>query len=169
MIIGIMSDSHDNLDAIERALAVFRDSNTDMVIHLGDIISPFALAKILEFPAKIFIVLGNNDGDIYQLRELAHKAGAYIRPHMYITTISNKKFLLMHGMGNIEQTLQIVESIANSNRFDVILYGHTHRVDTRVIGRTLIINPGEVCGYLSNRKTVVTLDTETMSYRVIDL
>ncbi len=169
MIIGIMSDSHDNLDAIERALAVFRDSNVDMIIHLGDIISPFALAKILEFPARIVIVLGNNDGDILQLRELALKAGAYIRPQIYITTIANRRYLLMHGMGNVEQTLQIVESLANSNSFDIILYGHTHRVDIRTIGKTLVINPGEVCGYLSNRKTVVILDTEAMSYRVVDL
>ncbi|MEM3980825.1 MAG: YfcE family phosphodiesterase, partial [Ignisphaera sp.] len=68
MKLGIMSDSHDNLPAIDKALKVFRDQDVDLLIHLGDIISPFALSKVLEFPAKIIIVTGNNDGDLLQLK-----------------------------------------------------------------------------------------------------
>ncbi|MEM4683108.1 MAG: metallophosphoesterase family protein, partial [Ignisphaera sp.] len=77
-----MSDSHDNIVAIEKALNIFRKEDIDVLIHLGDIISPFAFAKILEFPAKILVVLGNNDGDIVQLKEMAIKGGAILKQFM---------------------------------------------------------------------------------------
>ncbi len=40
-IVGVLSDSHDNMPAIERAVDFFNENNVDMVMHAGDIISPF--------------------------------------------------------------------------------------------------------------------------------
>jgi putative phosphoesterase len=51
----------------------------------------------------------------------------------------------------------------------VVVHGHTH--ETRVCreGNTLVINPGEVCGYLSGRPTIALLDTDAMDVRVVSL
>lgn len=167
--LGIMSDSHDNLLAIDKALKVFREQDIDLLIHLGDIISPFALSKILEFPAKIIIVTGNNDGDLLQLKELAIKGGAMLKQFMYSTVIDGRKLFLTHGFGSKEQTINYVEAIALTGSYDVILYGHTHEAAAISKGNTLILNPGETCGYLTNRQSVAILDIETMGYKIVEL
>lgn len=168
MILGVMSDSHDNLEAISAALNIFRHENVEMLIHLGDIISPFAFMRIVELPTRIMALLGNNDGDILSLREIALKAGATIKQNMYSLSIENRKILLIHGFGTAEQTKEIIESIASSGKYDIILYGHTHRSSIYSINRTLVLNPGEVCGYLTGRRSIAILDTLTMKYRVIE-
>lgn len=169
MKLGIMSDSHDNLPAIDKALKVFREQDIDLLIHLGDIISPFALSKVLEFPAKIIVVTGNNDGDLLQLKELAIKGGAILKQFMYSTIIAGKKIFLMHGFGSKEQTTNYVEAIALTGSYDIILYGHTHEASAFLKGNTLIINPGETCGYLTNRQSVAILNLETMEYKIVEL
>ena len=45
-MIGIMSDSHDNLDAIRKAVDAFNEAEVDLVIHAGDMISPFTSKEI---------------------------------------------------------------------------------------------------------------------------
>lgn len=169
MLIGVMSDSHDNLVAIAKALNVFREKDVDILIHLGDIISPFTFSKILEFPAKILVVTGNNDGDVFKLKEMAMKGGAILKQFMFITSIEDKQLLLIHGHGSREYTKTLVYSLASSGQYNMILYGHTHEVDTTYVGSTLVLNPGEVCGYLTNRQTVAIVDTTTMKYTIIDL
>lgn len=168
MIIGVMSDSHDNLDAVAKALEVFRKGGVEAIIHLGDVISPFTLMKILEYPGKIMVVLGNNDGDAITLKELASKAGATLKREVHQIEVSGKRFFLMHGFGDAEQTKAVAEAMALTGRYDVVLYGHTHKVDMRQIGKTLVLNPGEVCGYLTNRRTVAILNTETLEYNIVE-
>lgn len=169
MILGIMSDSHDNLSAIDKALKVFREHDIDMLIHLGDIISPFAFSKILEFPVKILVITGNNDGDILQLKELAVKGGAMLKQFMYITNIGNKKVFLFHGYGPKEQVKSYTDAIASTGFYDIVLYGHTHEALAAQKNNVLILNPGEVCGYLTGRQTVAILDIITMRYDIIEL
>ncbi|HML05759.1 MAG TPA: metallophosphoesterase family protein, partial [Methanobacterium sp.] len=41
-----MSDSHDNLDAIRKAVDAFNKAGVDLVIHAGDMISPFTAKEI---------------------------------------------------------------------------------------------------------------------------
>jgi len=48
-----------------------------------------------------------------------------------------------------------------------VLYGHTHKLDIHQDGKTLIINPGESCGYLTGHSTAVILDPNTKEYEII--
>ena len=45
MKIGIISDSHDHVDNIRRAVSVFREASVELVIHAGDIVSPPARSE----------------------------------------------------------------------------------------------------------------------------
>ncbi|MCS7111835.1 MAG: metallophosphoesterase [Ignisphaera sp.] len=168
MIIGVMSDSHDNLEAVSAALAIFRNENVEALIHLGDIISPFMFMRIVEFPTRIIALLGNNDGDVLSLREIALKAGATVRQNVHSISIGNRKILLIHGFGAADQTKEIVDSISLSGSYDAIFYGHTHRVDAHFSNKTLVLNPGEVCGYITGRRSIAIVDTLTMNYRIIE-
>jgi hypothetical protein len=47
-----------------------------------------------------------------------------------------------------------------SGEYDVVVRGHSHRASVRDENGILVINPGEVCGYVSGSNTVAFLDTE---------
>jgi predicted phosphodiesterase len=44
-----------------------------------------------------------------------------------------------------------------------VIHGHTHHAETRRVGRTLIINPGEATDALTGSARVVILDLDAMS------
>jgi|UniRef100_A0A7J2TZP1 hypothetical protein len=168
MIVGVMSDTHDNLEALLKAFEIFRKNGVEAVIHLGDIISPFTFMRILEYPGRIVAVLGNNDGDVLLLKELAVKAGAVLRRDVYVMEVTGRKIFLMHGFGDAETTKTIAHAIAITGKFDAILYGHTHKAEVTQIGKVIVLNPGEVCGYLTGRRSVATLNTATLEYKIIE-
>jgi len=62
----------------------------------------------------------------------------------------------------------IVNSLVKSGLFDIIVRGHTHRAEV-IEGKTLVANPGEVCGYLSGRQTVAMLDLAKLRAEIIKL
>jgi len=62
-----------------------------------------------------------------------------------------------------------VEALAVSDRWDAVLYGHTHRIDLRRVGQTLVLNPGEVYGALTGRSTFAVLDLDRMEAEVVEV
>jgi hypothetical protein len=48
MKVGLISDTHDNLPQIEKAVAFFNDKGVDFVIHAGDFVAPFSVAVLLK-------------------------------------------------------------------------------------------------------------------------
>ena len=63
MIIGVFSDSHDNIEKIKKAVSFFNDRKVDLVIHAGDFIAPFSIAPMEELNCQLVCVFGNNDGE----------------------------------------------------------------------------------------------------------
>jgi len=160
-MIGIMSDSHDNLQAIRRAVEIFNSSDIDLVIHAGDLISPFTAKEFLNLKPEMVAVFGNNDGEREGLRE-AYSDICRLEDFKEIS-VEGWKFSIIHGKNH-----QIVDALAKSGKYDVVVRGHTHKLE--IIGNeTLIINPGEVCGYVSGKQTVVLVDPDDLSYEVVDL
>ena len=64
---------------------------------------------------------------------------------------------------------KLINALAESQKYEVIIYGHTHRTDLRKIGKTLIINPGECGGWLTGKSTITLLDLENLEPKIIDL
>jgi hypothetical protein len=54
---------------------------------------------------------------------------------------------------------ELLKTLIKSEVFDVVVYGHTHKAEIYRNGKTLVVNPGEVCGYLSGKSTIALLDT----------
>ena len=46
MLVGILSDTHDRLTTLEKALAEFKRRKVDAVIHCGDLVAPFAARRL---------------------------------------------------------------------------------------------------------------------------
>ncbi len=166
----VVSDTHDRIDIIERMFNTIREiENIAAIVHLGDLVSPFTLAYMLKYPYKLLVVLGNNDGDKTTLKELGLRGGAIVRDHVYEFTIGGRRILAVHGFYSKEITRNIVYAIARGGQYDVVLYGHTHEVDVTRINTTLVLNPGELCGYLTGRSTFAVIDLESLNVEVVDL
>ncbi len=169
MLIGVMSDSHDYLPGIKRAVEVFTSEKTDFVIHCGDFISPFTAKFFKGLNCPLSGVYGNNDGDKYALREKFSFLKAEIHGQPHVFTVEGRKLMVLHGFRSPETTRDIAYGLAKTEKYDVVLYGHTHSFDAGKVNKTLVLNPGETCGYLTNEETIALLDLETLSFKKINL
>ena len=149
MKIGILSDSHDNMAALAKAVSVFNDAGVSLVIHAGDLIAPFISRPLKQLNMDFIAVYGNNDGERQGLAAV-FKDQIFRPPHLL--NIHDKKILIMHEPDQLD-------ALAYSGRFDAIIYGHTHEIDIRH-DPTLVINPGECGGWLSGRRTVAIWDVD---------
>ena len=160
MLLGIISDTHDNGDRIEQAIEIFNKKDVALVIHAGDITSPFSLIPFNQkLKADYVGIFGNNDGDRLLLVE---RSEGRIRRQPYKFTYEGKKFVVMHEP-------DLVEDLAKSGNFDVIIYGHTHRARVEKLHNTLIINPGEAGHWLYGKATIAILNLESMEAEILNL
>jgi putative phosphoesterase len=159
MIAGILSDTHDNMDRIGQAVALFNERKVDHVIHAGDFTSPFTFRILKSLACGFTGIFGNNDGD----RLLLHKMSAgrvFPQPHTF--ELDGKKIVVIHEH-------HIADALADSGHYDIVIYGHTHKPDVRRSGNTLIINPGETGSWLYGRSTVAIADFEAMTAEIVTL
>lgn len=161
MLIGIMSDSHDHMGMIRRAVALFSSAGVEFVLHAGDFISPLTFDCMKDLRVPFRGVFGNNDGEMLFLQQRYAAIGS-IYPRFYKDTLGGLRFVMTHDDA-------IVDSLAHSGDYDVVVYGHTHRIDVRRAGTADIINPGEVCGYSTGRATVALYDTAQRTTTILDL
>ncbi len=151
MKIGIISDTHDRMEAIKWFVDEFKKQGVKIVLHAGDIISPFAAKPFADF--NFTAVFGNNCGEKLFLRDTIEEFGGKIKQGPIELEINGKKFALMHEP-------YALNPFAKSGLFDYVIYGHTHEVVKRKEGNTMVLNPGEACGYLTGKATALVLDTE---------
>ncbi|MGB2783826.1 MAG: metallophosphoesterase [Atribacterota bacterium] len=161
MKIGIISDTHDNLPQIRKAVEVFNREKVELVLHAGDFVSPFTFLEFKNLNCPLKGIFGNNDGDKLFLQEKSKGIGE-LCPAPYNVNINSKNVIMLHKE-------KLIDALAESQKYDVIIYGHTHRTDLRKIRKTLIINPGECGGWLTGKSTIALLDLETLEAKIIEL
>jgi putative phosphoesterase len=157
---GILSDSHDRRAAVEGALALFRAEGVGAILHLGDVCSPAILAGIRESGIPLAGVFGNNDVDRAGLQDATR--GAF-RDGPFIHTVGERKILMAHTFSALQAEL------GGQGRFDLVLFGHTHRTLTMRVGKALVLNPGESCGLMQGKATCAVVDLETMEARILEI
>lgn len=160
MKIGIISDTHDHLDNLRKAMEVFKNEEVSYLIHCGDFVAPFTLPILSQLGVPFLGVFGNNDGERLLLRERSKDFGE-IKVHPAFLELEGRKLVIMH-----EPALQ--SALANSGEYDAVLVGHTHKPEI-IEGKCLIINPGEACGWLTGKATVAILDLIAMKARLVEL
>lgn len=164
MIIGILSDTHDRLPLIDKAVQKLNELNVELVLHAGDYISPFVESSLKHLKAPLIGVFGNNDGDRALLKKKFAEFGADIRGRFAFVVVDGLRIALLHG-----DDKELMRSLLELESYDVIVYGHTHTPKTYRKGQTLVINPGEACGILTGKPTIAILDTESLEAKTIQL
>jgi hypothetical protein len=160
-----MADTHDNLPMIDKAVKMFNEKNVELVLHTGDYVSPFVIPHFKDLNAKLIGVFGNNDGDHEFLKKrFSENKRLEIRGSFATINVDNLKIALLHG-----NETELLKSLIENGGFDVVVHAHTHKAEIYRKGKTLVVNPGEVCGYLSGKATVAVLDSAKREARLIEL
>jgi len=169
MLLGVLSDSHDNLPMIEAAVKALEEAGVEHVLHCGDVISPFTVPHFRPFKGRMTVLLGNNDGDHLTLSRRFSELDIEVRLGPCRLTLDRLHILALHGYNGPDHTEKLARTLAAGKEYNAIIFGHTHRPLQEHRDDTLLLNPGEVCGYLTGQATVAVLDTETRKAEIINL
>ena len=165
MLLGIISDTHDNVAAVERSVEVFEAEGVEAIVHCGDYIAPPVIPYFSGF--EVHGVLGNNDGELDGLeatfRDLGN--GSELHGRFADLTFDGARFAVLHG-----EDEDAVYDRAESGAYDYVCYGHHHETEHREVGETVVINPGAHFPTVpEEHRSVVVLDTETGDVRFVDV
>ena len=158
MLLGILSDTHDRVDAMAAAMKLLRDARAEFFVHCGDVGSERVLDHLAGVPAAF--VFGNTDWDRAALARYAQSVGVACHGAFADLQLGGKRFAVLHG-----DDLRLKQRLLSEQNHDYLLHGHTHvRADQRV-GKTRVINPGAL--HRAREKTVALLDTATDQLRIL--
>ncbi|MHC4598973.1 MAG: metallophosphoesterase [Planctomycetota bacterium] len=148
MLVGIVADSHDHLEAARDAVALMRARGVERILHAGDIISPFAVKAFLEGRVDVDAVFGNNDGEKRILSELLR---GITEGHRRLA-LEGRTVVLVHDRADLPDE--------EAARADLVVFGHNHYPEVKETDGRIELNPGEVCGWLTRQRTLALWDTK---------
>jgi uncharacterized protein len=164
MLIGAISDTHDNLPQIEKAVKYLNNHKVGLVLHAGDYVAGFVVPKFKALTCNLIGVFGNNDGDHELLKKrFSETTNCTIHERFAQVDVEGYKIALLHGTET-----ELLNALINSEYFDAVVHGHSHLKSLQKKGKTLIVNPGEVCGYITGKSTIAILDTDKCDARIIE-
>jgi len=161
MRIGIISDSHDNIWRLEEAIQHLK--TVDLVLHCGDLISPFMVHRLAKglVSIPVHIVWGNNDGDKLTVARIAQNYPTFT-VHGEFAELEIDDFRIA-----VNHYPEIAKGLAHSGKYDLVCYGHDHTAHQEQIGRTILLNPGEVMG-MNGRSTLALFDLKMRRVEFIE-
>jgi putative phosphoesterase len=162
MKVGLMADSHDRVPAIAGLLDAMLARGVSLVMHAGDYCSPFSLEPFNDKNVALLGIFGRNDGDPEGLKAVAARGVGmelYESPHSF--EVSGQRILIVHDLGEVNR-----RSI-ESHRF--VVHGFTHKQETLARGNTLLVNPGEACGWLFGTCSAAILDLDKSEVEIITI
>ena len=162
MRIGLMADTHDRVPAIDALLREFMKRDITFVLHAGDYCSPFSLKPFQDHGIAMAGVFGRNDGDPEGIRAAAAQGmGQELFESPHGMTMQSHKVLVLHDIGEVVERSVMAHS--------VVVHGHTHLQEMKMRENTLIVNPGEACGWLYGSPSAAILDLATKQVEFIKL
>jgi putative phosphoesterase len=143
MLIGIISDTHDNANNMIKAFDIFNNKKVDIILHLGDWVSPFMLRFCKYSNTKIISIFGNNEHDRYRYPEKVKlfEVNVEFVGETAELEFEDKKLFLCHGKNKEE-----IISAISSKKYDLVLSGDSHLSKIEHIEKTIHVNPGSTCG-----------------------
>ena len=162
MLIGLLADTHDRLQAIDGLIREMMARGVGMVMHAGDFCAPFAMRPIMDHNVTMAGVFGRNDGDHEGLRAFAASGlGIELFESPHSMELAGQTILLVHDLGEVAPR--------SIEQHSVVVHGFTHREEMKTRGDTLIVNPGEACGWLYGPPSAAILDLESKRVEFLQL
>jgi putative phosphoesterase len=163
MKIAILSDTHNHLANLQKALQIIENEDIQTIVHCGDVTTA-EIASILS-PHKVILTFGNGDFASGQIRDTLLR----MNPESFAGTvfqgeIGGLRIAVTHG-----HLIPTFQNLLNSQQFDFLFFGHSHRREDRLQGKTHLINPGAIGGLRKEERSFCILDTQNRQIRFVFL
>ena len=157
MKVMVISDTHDSWENLKQAIEIANSLSCEHLIHCGDFVTPTGVPFLSEFKGKVHMVWGNNEGEKIGFLKFVDKFGN-------ITHYGDVAEFELDGlMFFVNHYPHIAEIAANSEKYDVVCYGHDHTYADKTVKNTRLLNPGEMVGTRYGKSTAMVFDTKTLS------
>ncbi len=161
MLIAIISDVHNNTVNLEKVLNYCRENSIETIVCCGDLASAETLDFLNDnFAGKIYYTFGNMDNgqlrDYLDIKKYRH-TGIY-NPFGEIE-IEDKNIAFVHFPN-------VAKKLCETEKYDFVFYGHTHKPWMEKINGCALINPGNVAGEIYP-PTFTVWDTENNKFSLI--
>ncbi|MBF0195423.1 MAG: YfcE family phosphodiesterase [Magnetococcales bacterium] len=161
MLIGIISDTHDQMDNVRKAAEIFYERGVDKVFHAGDIGSPSVVKLFAGLDASF--VFGNNDGERLAIPIRVKQIGGALGVEVLVRECDEGKIVVYHGT-----VPTILNALIRCGDYRVVITGHTHKIVNRLEGNTRVLNPGTGHGF-GGPATIMIYDSVKDEAEVIEL
>lgn len=160
MRIAIISDSHDHIPNLQRAVKRANQEHAELLLHCGDLISPFMLSHLQAFQGPVHLIYGNNAGDQHLIASRCAAMADIVHHGFHGTlTAGSLRIALQHYPDQARE-------LARSGTFNLVCCGHDHIYAVEQINGCLLINPGDLLGK-DAQPAFAMLDTADFSVRRI--
>jgi uncharacterized protein len=160
MRVGIISDTHGQVDFTRPAVRMFESLDVDRVFHCGDIGSSEVAELFARWPTDF--VFGNCDTEQRSLRSAIERAGMVCHGEFADLELEGVRIALLHSHDR-----RLFSASIGSARYGVICYGHTHVAAVETRGDTLLVNPGAI--FRANPHSVAVLDLPENKATIVEL
>ena len=149
MKIGILSDTHSQVQKAKNSLDLLIGKGAEFIIHAGDICEHETLELLKNCGKRYVVVYGNNDAHLVQY----HNDYNLVQEPYYFK-LAETTFKLMHLPFYMTPDTEIV------------IFGHTHEFKSEFVNGTLFLNPGESCARNKPVSECVMLNVKSKKLKV---
>ncbi|WP_425617012.1 metallophosphoesterase [Anatilimnocola sp. NA78] len=158
MIIGILSDTHNEFKRARIAVQMLQDQGAELLFHCGDISEPEMIPQIAILPS--YFTFGNHDADMVpHLDKAIAEAGGISLGWGGEVELGGKRIAAAHGHTHMDVRRLL------ANKPDCLLTGHLHFPVDRDQDGVRRICPGAL--HRADEYTVATLDLSTGELRFV--
>ena len=128
MRFAIVSDTHDNMKNFNKVIDFLNAQEITTLLHCGDICNQETVDEATKnFKGQILWVKGNGDYHLHDMKDMME------------ADLGGKKIVFIHYP-------ELAKKLAESGKYDLVFYGHTHRPWEEMVGKCRLVNPGELAG-----------------------
>ena len=185
MLLGVVSDVHCNVDALDRAIAAMGD--IDELLVAGDLVYEYRFSnEVVDTVRRVGArcIKGNHDMVLLSHHGERARAAAGVRPELVEhldglperveASFGSTRLLMVHGspwppFGDYLGPWSPALRRADELDVEILVLGHTHVPMVERIGHTLVVNPGSVSEprQADRVRTCAVIDTDALSARVV--
>ena len=160
MRIGIVSDTHAQVENSRKAVNVLQELDVTAVLHCGDIGSVAVIPVFADWPTHF--VFGNVDGDEETLRWAIREAGQTCHDRFGEIELDGRRIALLHS-----DDARRFREVTESGEYDLVCYGHTHRAESHTEGKTVVLNPGAL--HRASPYSIAVVDLASLEPTIIEV
>ncbi len=159
MRIGVVSDTHGQVQFTRNAVRMLESLEVELVLHCGDIGSAAVVELFAPWPTHF--VFGNVD-DPRTLREAIRAEGKTCHERFGQIELAGRRIAFLHGDDEA-----LLNETAAGGEWDLVCHGHTHVARQLRQGRTLVLNPGAV--YRANPHSIAMVELPKIEATVVEI